>query len=168
MAESLNGEAARHVLALTIDPEIQARVEVLAERANEGELTPEERSEYLSYVEAADLLAIFKLKARRHRLQRHSLMDAATRRFVRRGRETAVNTAWSTKTISGYRTTSNTSSLISTAELTTRPIFAWPVSGATYSKVRISRVSIRKRAKSNDSTIPGWTPGLSTSSFAAR
>jgi hypothetical protein len=27
--------------------------------------TPEERSEYLSYVEAADLLAIFKLKARR-------------------------------------------------------------------------------------------------------
>jgi hypothetical protein len=38
---------------------------VLAERANEGELTPEERDEYSSYVEAADVLAIFKLKVRR-------------------------------------------------------------------------------------------------------
>jgi hypothetical protein len=66
LAECLNAEAAQRVLAQSIDPEIQARVEVLAERANEGELTPEERSEYLSYVEAADLLAIFKLKARRH------------------------------------------------------------------------------------------------------
>ena len=34
-------------------------------RANEGSLTPEERTEYLSYVEAADMVAIFKLKARR-------------------------------------------------------------------------------------------------------
>ncbi|HJZ54226.1 MAG TPA: hypothetical protein VKE74_04680 [Gemmataceae bacterium] len=66
LAECLNLEAARRVLALGIDPEIQARVEILAERANEGELTNEERSEYLSYVEAADLLAIFKLKVRRH------------------------------------------------------------------------------------------------------
>jgi hypothetical protein len=66
LADCLNREAARRLLALSIDPEIQARVEVLAERANEGELTPEEHSEYLSYVEAADLLAISKLKARRH------------------------------------------------------------------------------------------------------
>jgi len=66
LAECLNAEAARRVLTLSIDPEIQARVQTLAERANEGELTPGERSEYLSYVEAADLLAIFKLKARRH------------------------------------------------------------------------------------------------------
>jgi len=65
LADCLNGEAARRLLALSIDPAIQARVEVLAERANEGELTPEERSEYLSYIEAADFLAIFKLKARR-------------------------------------------------------------------------------------------------------
>ena len=66
LAASLNREAARSILDIRIDPEIQARVEVLAERANEGELTLEERDEYLSYVEAADLLAIFKLKARRH------------------------------------------------------------------------------------------------------
>jgi hypothetical protein len=66
LAACLNPEAARRILDLRIDPEIGARVEVLAARANEGELTSEERAEYLSYVEAADLLAIFKLKARRH------------------------------------------------------------------------------------------------------
>ena len=66
LAASLNTEAARSILAIRIDPETQARVELLAERANEGELTPEERDEYSSYVEAADLLAIFKLKAKRH------------------------------------------------------------------------------------------------------
>jgi hypothetical protein len=65
-ADCLNREAALKIVELRIDPEIHARVEALAERANEGELTPEERAEYLSYVEAADLLAIFKLKARRH------------------------------------------------------------------------------------------------------
>jgi len=66
LASSLNEEAARSILESHIDPEIQARVAVLAERANEGLLTPEERDEYLSYVEAADLLTIFKLKAKRH------------------------------------------------------------------------------------------------------
>jgi hypothetical protein len=66
LAASLNREAASSILGLTVDPEIQARVAVLAERANEGVLTPEERDEYLSYVEAADMLAIFKLKASRH------------------------------------------------------------------------------------------------------
>ncbi len=66
LAACLNREAALSIIDLRIDPEIQARVEILAERANEGTLTPEERAEYLSYVEAADLLAIFKLKARHH------------------------------------------------------------------------------------------------------
>ena len=66
LAACLNREAALSILELRIDPEIQARVEVLAERANEGTLTPDERAEYLSYVEAADVLAIFKVKAKHH------------------------------------------------------------------------------------------------------
>jgi hypothetical protein len=66
LAACLNREAALSILDLRIDPEIQARVEVLAERANEGTLTPDERAEYLSYVEAADVLSIFKLKAKHH------------------------------------------------------------------------------------------------------
>ena len=64
LAACLNPEAVTSLLNLRIDPEFQARVAVLAERANEGELTPEEHDEYLSYVEAADMLAIFRLKAR--------------------------------------------------------------------------------------------------------
>lgn len=52
LAACLNREAAMSIIDLRIDPEIQARVEVLAERANEGTLTPDERAEYLSYVEA--------------------------------------------------------------------------------------------------------------------
>jgi hypothetical protein len=66
LAACLNREAALSILDLRIDPEIQARVEILAERANEGTLTADERAEYLSYVEAADVLAIFKLKAKHH------------------------------------------------------------------------------------------------------
>ena len=64
LAHCLNREAAERIVGQRVDPEIEARIAVLAERANEGELTPEERDEYLSYVEAADLLGIFKLKAR--------------------------------------------------------------------------------------------------------
>lgn len=66
LAACLNGEAVESILNLRIDPEIQVRVAVLAERANEGELTPEEHDEYLSYIEAADMLSIFKLKAAKH------------------------------------------------------------------------------------------------------
>jgi hypothetical protein len=65
LADCLNREAAERILALRVDPEIQARVQVLGERANEGQLTDEERDAYSSYVDAADLLDIFRLKAKR-------------------------------------------------------------------------------------------------------
>jgi hypothetical protein len=38
----------------------------LAERANEGLLTPDERAEYEAYINTADIIAILKLKARRY------------------------------------------------------------------------------------------------------
>lgn len=61
----LNAEAARRVVELKIDPETQARVADLGERANEGLLSPEELDEYKSYVEVGDIIAILKLKAKR-------------------------------------------------------------------------------------------------------
>ena len=61
----LNAESAHRIVALRIDPEIQARVEVLADKANEGLLSEEDRDEYKSYIEMADLFAILKLKAQR-------------------------------------------------------------------------------------------------------
>jgi hypothetical protein len=65
LSRCLDTESARRVAGLSIDPAVQTRVEVLAERANEGLLTEEERAEYTALVDAADLIAILKLKVRR-------------------------------------------------------------------------------------------------------
>jgi hypothetical protein len=62
----LDAESARRLVAFRVAPPVQARIEVLGERANEGNLNNEERSEYESLINAADFIAILKLKARRH------------------------------------------------------------------------------------------------------
>ena len=49
---------------LRITPAVQERVDYLAERANEGLLTEDERREYAAFIDAADLLAILKRKIR--------------------------------------------------------------------------------------------------------
>ncbi len=61
----LDAASARRLFGLSIDPVVQARVDVLAERANEGLLTPEERAEYEAYINVDDLISILKLKAMR-------------------------------------------------------------------------------------------------------
>src|SRR5436305_5055190 len=65
LSRCLDAESARRVLELGVDPVVQARVKILAERANEGLLTPEERAEYEAYINADDFIAILKSKARR-------------------------------------------------------------------------------------------------------
>lgn len=57
-------EVAERLVALHADAETQARIEELAGKANEGELSPEELSEYEDYVEAVDLIAILQVRAR--------------------------------------------------------------------------------------------------------
>jgi hypothetical protein len=64
VSSSLNEEAARRILALKADRKTQARVTKLADRCNEGELTPEERREYEMYLMANHFIAILKAKAR--------------------------------------------------------------------------------------------------------
>ncbi len=64
VTEILPPETARKILELRLDPELQARLDVLAEKANQGTLSAEEREEYEEYVEGLDLIAVFKLKAR--------------------------------------------------------------------------------------------------------
>ncbi|OJW05829.1 MAG: hypothetical protein BGO49_27075 [Planctomycetales bacterium 71-10] len=64
-SRSLSVEAARVIVALEIDAALQDRIEELADRCNEGMLTPEERAEYDGYVEGAEILSLLKLKARR-------------------------------------------------------------------------------------------------------
>jgi hypothetical protein len=65
LASSLDPAALRQILDFQISSEVQARVDELARRANLGELTPEEDAEYEALIDAADLISILKLKAKR-------------------------------------------------------------------------------------------------------
>jgi hypothetical protein len=65
VVRTLTPEVARALVRLRADPELQARMDELAEKCNEGRLTPEEREEYETSVRFANYLAIIQTKARR-------------------------------------------------------------------------------------------------------
>lgn len=64
VAQCLTTEAARRLVSVRITPDVQARIDALAAKANEGELSPEERAAYAAYVEAIDFVAVLQSKAR--------------------------------------------------------------------------------------------------------
>ncbi len=66
VSRCLDADSAQRLLALQIDPETQDYIDLLSELANEGILTPLERSEYEALINASDLISILKLKARRN------------------------------------------------------------------------------------------------------
>ena len=57
-------EFARELAALKATPEVQARIDELADKCNEGELTEAERAEYAAYVDAIDVISILQAQAR--------------------------------------------------------------------------------------------------------
>ena len=67
---NLAREQKGHVLLTSRDPpqvrlpDLQSRLDDLRSRANEGALTDDERDEYERFVEALDLLALLKTRAR--------------------------------------------------------------------------------------------------------
>jgi hypothetical protein len=61
---ALTPDAARRLSELRSDPAAQQRMDELADRCNEGLLTPEERAEYEAYVAAGALIAVLQAKAR--------------------------------------------------------------------------------------------------------
>jgi hypothetical protein len=65
LSRKLGDEAAQQIVALHIDPEVQARIDALADRCNEGLLTDAERAEYEGYVDGVSLINILKAKAQR-------------------------------------------------------------------------------------------------------
>lgn len=69
LSRSLSVEAAQSLVSLRIDSATEARIQELAERCNEGLLTEAEQAEYHGYVEAAEILSLIKLKARRYLAQ---------------------------------------------------------------------------------------------------
>jgi hypothetical protein len=64
VTSSLNEEAARKLINLKADRKARARVAKLAEKCNEGELTPEERRDYEMYIMANHVIAVLQAKAR--------------------------------------------------------------------------------------------------------
>jgi hypothetical protein len=64
VAETLTPASAERLTRLVVDSETQQRIDELAEKCNEGELTPDEREEYDMYVYATGVIAILQAKAR--------------------------------------------------------------------------------------------------------
>jgi hypothetical protein len=65
VARCLTPEVARRLVGLQADPEVQERIEVLAEKNTDGALTGEEREEYELYVQTLDVIAVLQVKARK-------------------------------------------------------------------------------------------------------
>ena len=64
LTECLTPDVARRIVTLSINPRTQAQIDQLAAKANEGQLSEAERAQYEEFIEAVDLLAIIKAKAR--------------------------------------------------------------------------------------------------------
>jgi hypothetical protein len=64
LSDCLTPESARRLLALRANATLQARVDDLAKRHNQGQLTPDEEAEYGKYVSYSTFIAILKSKAR--------------------------------------------------------------------------------------------------------
>jgi hypothetical protein len=58
-------DVARQIVALRAATTLQVRLDELAKKANDGEMTGEEREQYEAYVEAIDLISILQAKARK-------------------------------------------------------------------------------------------------------
>ena len=70
VTEAFTPELARRLVDLRADDELQAEIEVLRQKANEGTLNPDEEAAYKDFVEAVDVISIIQSKARRF-LTRH-------------------------------------------------------------------------------------------------
>jgi hypothetical protein len=58
-------EYAKELVEFRAGPDVQARIDELADKCTEGELTDAERDEYDDYLQAIHLIGILQRKARR-------------------------------------------------------------------------------------------------------
>ena len=64
MMEIVLPEKADAIISFRADPELEARIEELARKSTEGQLTEEEKAEYVGFVRANKFVAILKRQAR--------------------------------------------------------------------------------------------------------
>ena len=64
VGQCLTPEVAKRIVSLRADRELQSRVDELADKANAGRLSDEERSEYEQYVSFSQFVTLLQIKAR--------------------------------------------------------------------------------------------------------
>jgi hypothetical protein len=64
VTRAFSREVAQALMNVRASDAAQTRIAELAEKCNEGTLTPGEQAEYESYVQAADLISVLQAKAR--------------------------------------------------------------------------------------------------------
>jgi hypothetical protein len=65
LSACLSPEVARRIIELRAGKPLQDRIDELAEKCNQGELSDEERSEYELYVVAGSMMSILQARAKR-------------------------------------------------------------------------------------------------------
>ena len=66
LSHCLDAESARRLSEFRVEPAVEKKIRVFAERANEGLLTDEELLNYEAIINTADIISILKLKAKRN------------------------------------------------------------------------------------------------------
>ena len=64
LAHCFTPDVAQEIADLRFDPNVQARLEELRRKANEGTLTSQERGDYETLIETIDFIAILQAKSR--------------------------------------------------------------------------------------------------------
>ena len=72
VGQCLDRPSAEALLRLRADPELQARIEALADKSTEGQLTPEEREEYEALIRVGQFVSLLQANARRLLAQGHA------------------------------------------------------------------------------------------------
>ena len=65
VVDSFTPALAHKIIDQRVDSEMEQRIALLRQKANEGALTPEEDDEYKDFVESVDVISILQAKARR-------------------------------------------------------------------------------------------------------
>ncbi len=74
----LTAEQTRQLAELSADPALADRLTELADKANEGDLSPTVRAEYEAYIEANNFLATLQAEARFRLSAHHTLSGVKT------------------------------------------------------------------------------------------
>lgn len=64
LVDVMTPETAARLVEMRADDDVQRRIDELADKCTEGELSEEEREEYDAYIQAIDFISIMQSKAR--------------------------------------------------------------------------------------------------------